>query len=88
MRRITLCLSSFIVLSAAFLATGSPAFAARVAIPDGGGPTSSSLVAHHPAGGLATWAVAVIVIGGVVVAGLAGRLVRSSLRHAPAPAAG
>ena len=87
MRRITLCLSSFIVLSVAFLATGSPAFAVRVATPDGVGPASSSAVAHHAAG-MGTWEVALIVIAGLVVAGLAGRLVRSSLRHAPAPAAG
>jgi hypothetical protein len=88
MHRVAVSLSGLLALSAAFLATGSPAFAMRVA-PVGGGPSANFAPVVHHAAGLSSWQVAAIVIAGVVVmvaAMLGTMLIRSSRRIASAPA--
>lgn len=90
MRRLALWLSSLLVLSSTFVATGSPAFAMRVG-PAGGGPAANFSPAVHHAVGLRAWQVAVIVIAGLVVVGavIVGRVfVRASRRAASSPASG
>jgi hypothetical protein len=101
MRRLALWLSSLLVLSSSFVATGSPAFAMRVGPagsgpaarvgPAGGGPAANSSPPVHHAAGLSAWQIAVIVIAGLVVVGalIVGRvLVRASRRTASSPASG
>jgi hypothetical protein len=85
MRRIVLGLSSLMALFVSFLATGSPAFARPA-----GGPSDNfaPAVVHHAAG-LRAWQVAVIVLAGLVVVGVAtvaGAFLRVSHRAAPTPA--
>jgi hypothetical protein len=83
MRRIALAVSSLVALSVTFMATGSPAFAMRVA-PVGGPSANSSPLVHHAAG-LGTWQVALFVIAGLVVVGavtVGGAFIRASRRTA------
>jgi hypothetical protein len=88
MRPIVLGISSLIALFASFLATGSPAFAMRVA-PHMAGPSATfSPVVHHAAG-LRAWQVAAIVIVSLIVVGVAtvgGASIRVSHRAVPSPA--
>jgi hypothetical protein len=89
MRRVVLWLSSLLAVTGSFLATGSPAFAMRVAPPAGGASASFAPVVHHPAG-LSAWQVAAIVIASLVVVGAVtagGALFRASRRPIPTPAA-
>jgi hypothetical protein len=88
MRRIVLGLSSLMAVFVSFLATGSPAFAMRVAPPGGGSSANFTPVVHHAAG-LRAWQVAAIVIAALVVLGavtVGGAFVRVSHRATPTPA--
>lgn len=89
MRRIIAFISSVFAFTAAFVSTGSAAFAMRVAPPAGGSSVELSPVVHHSAG-LEPWQVALIVVAGVVVltaAVLAARLTRTFHRPTSASAA-
>jgi hypothetical protein len=87
MRRILISLSSLFAVAAAFLSSGSAAFAMRVD-PLGGSSVNVAPAVHHPTG-LALWQVGLIVVAGVVVlaaAALGARWITLSRRHAPASA--
>lgn len=89
MRRILISLSSFVAVTAAFLANGTAAFAMRVSPPAGGSRANTASVVHHSVG-LDPWQVALISVAGLIVLGAAAmvaRFGRGSRRHSPTPAA-
>jgi membrane protein implicated in regulation of membrane protease activity len=90
MRRILISLSSLVAVTAAFLSTGTAAFAMRVSPPsqDGSAVRAASVV-HHSAG-LDPWQIALITVAGLIVlaaVAVAARFSRTSRRHSPTPAA-